>query len=223
MELYYVICITDRKRSGDVVKICSELELPLVLTNLGRGTATSEHLSLYNLEEAEKAIVSTVADADSMRQIMRQAKRKMFIDIPGNGIIMAIPMKSVGGGKTLAYLTHGKMPNGGTPNMQFENELIIVILNEGYSDAVMEAARSAGATGGTVLHAKGTMKNQTEKFFGVSLAEEKDMIYIVSTSEKKTAIMSAISKSAGTDTKCGAFCFSLPISEVAGIRKFDEQ
>ena len=105
---------------------------------------------------------------------------------------------------------------------EHHNNLIVISVNEGYSEDVMQTARKAGATGGTVLHAKGTMKNQTEKFFGVSLAEEKDMIYIVSTSEKKTAIMSAISKSAGTDTKCGAFCFSLPISEVAGIRKFDD-
>ncbi len=222
MELYCVICITDRKKSEDVIKICGELGLPLTLTNLGKGTATSEHLSLYNLEEAEKAIVSTVADAESMRGLIRLAKKKMYIDIPGNGIIMAIPMKSVGGAKTLAYLTHGKMPTGGKPNLEFENELIIVILNEGYSDTVMDAARSAGATGGTVLHAKGTMKAQSEKFFGVSLADEKDMIYIVSSGEKKSAIMSAISKAAGTDTKCGAFCFSLPIAEVAGIRKFDE-
>ncbi len=205
-----------------MIKICGELELPLILTNLGKGTATSEHLSLYNLEEAEKAIVYTVADAEKMRGMMRLTKKNMYIDIPGNGIIMAIPMKSVGGGKTLAYLTHGSTPSGGRPNMEFANELIIVILNEGYSDTVMDAARSAGATGGTVLHAKGTMKTQSEKFFGVSLAEEKDMIYIVSSAEKKSDIMRAISNFAGTDTECGAFCFSLPITEVAGIRKLDD-
>lgn len=223
MELYYVICITDRKNSDDIMKICTELQLPLVLTNLGRGTATNEHLSLYNLEVSEKALLSTVSDADSMKRMIKLAKQRMFIDIPGNGIIMAIPIKSVGGGKTLVYITDGKTPEGGKPKMEFENELIIVILNEGYSDAVMEAARSVGATGGTVLHAKGTMKTQTEKFFGVSLAEEKDMIYIVSSSKKKSEIMRAINRSAGTDTEAGAFCFSLPISEVAGLRKFDEE
>ena len=74
-----------------------------------------------------------------------------------------------------------------------------------------------------MLHAKGTGKTKTEKFFGVSLAEEKDMIYIVSAAGKKSDIMRAINKNAGPETKAGAICFSLPVSEVAGLRKFDEE
>lgn len=223
MELFYVITITDRAKASAMLDIHHELSLSMVLTNLGKGTATTENLANYGLETTEKAIISTVADADSTKKLIKNAKRKMFIDIPGNGIMMAIPMKSVGGGKTLEYLADGQSLGGARPNMEFEHELIIVILNEGYSDAVMDAARSAGATGGTVLHAKGTGKTKTEKFFGVSLAEEKDMIYIVSAADKKSDIMRAINKNAGTATKAGAFCFSLPVSEVAGLRKFDEE
>lgn len=223
MELYYVISITDRDRAQQMLELHRDLQLSLVLTNLGNGTATSEYLALYGLEKTEKALISTVADASSLKKLMRAAKQKMFIDIPGNGIMISIPIKSVGGGKTLAYLTDGQSPGGTRPDMEFENELIIVILNEGYSDMVMDAARSAGATGGTVLHAKGTGKSKSEKFFGVSLAEEKDMIYIVSAAGKKSDIMRAINKSAGTDTKAGAISFSLPVSEVAGIRKFDDE
>lgn len=107
--------------------------------------------------------------------------------------------------------------------MNFDHELIIAILNEGYSDLVMDAARSAGARGGTVLHAKGTGKDMTEKFFGVSLAEEKDMVYIVASAAQKSDIMRAITRDAGTGTKAGAICFSLPISEVAGLRRFDDE
>ena len=106
--------------------------------------------------------------------------------------------------------------------MEFKHELIVVILNEGYSDFVMDAARSAGAGGGTVLHAKGTGSRRAEKFFGVSLAEEKDLIYIVAHSDEKAAIMRAISEAAGPGTKAGAICFSLPISSVAGLRGRDD-
>lgn len=106
--------------------------------------------------------------------------------------------------------------------MNFENELIIVILNEGYSDMVMDAAREAGATGGTVFHAKGTGRTKSDKFFGVSLAEEKDMIYILASAKKKSGIMKNINRECGPDTKACAICFSLPVSEAAGIRKLDE-
>ena len=102
--------------------------------------------------------------------------------------------------------------------MDFEHELIVVILNEGYSDFVMDAARAAGAGGGTVLHAKGTGGTWGEKFFSVSLADEKDMIYIIAHRDEKAAIMRSINEQAGPGTKAGAICFSLPISSVAGLR-----
>ena len=88
---------------------------------------------------------------------------------------------------------------------------------------VMDAARSAGAGGGTVLHAKGTGAIGTEKFFGVTLANEKDVIYIVASGKEKAAIMNAINKDAGPSTAAGAISFSLPVSDVAGLRRLDDE
>lgn len=195
----------------------------MTFTSLGKGTARSEHLSIHNLESSPKAVLSAIAGHDEMKRMIRLAKERLYIDIPGNGVIMAVPLKSVGGRKTLEYLSNEKESDGGKPEMEFEYELIVVILNEGYSEMVMDAAVAAGAGGGTQLHAKGTGRTKAEKFFGVSLAEEKDIIYIISPSKKKSAIMSSISRNAGTATKAGAICFSLPISEVAGLRNLDEE
>ena len=224
MELYYVMSIVNRNMSDTLIKIHKELNLSLVLVRLGYGSATSEHLSLYDLEPSEKAIITTVATADSMKQLIRAAKRQMFIDIPGNGIMMAMPLKSVCGGNNLAYLTEGQTVGGSKHDMtNFENELIIVVLKEGFSDQVMDAARSAGAAGGTMLHAKGTGKQKNESFYGISLAEEKDMLYILASSAKKGEIMKKINAECGPQTPIGAICFSLPVSEAAGIRKLDEE
>lgn len=223
MELYYVLAIIDRSRVGELQDICDELELSVVLTKLGKGTATSEHLLLYDLQQTEKAVIGTIVTQASMKQLMKAAKWKMYIDIPGNGIMMAIPIKSVNGGKNLAYFTDGQDLGGTVPDMNFKNELIVVILNEGHADMVMDAARSANATGGTILHAKGTGGHKAEKFFGVSLAQEKDMIYILAPSNNKSNIMKAINQNCGTNTPAGAICFSLPVSEVAGLRRLDDE
>ena len=220
MELYYVITISDRDRAEILSNIYQATGTGMVLTKLGRGTATGEQLSSYGLDATEKAIVSTVADAEQTRQIFKLSKRRLFIDVPGNGVMMAIPLKSVAGGRTLAYLTND-LKTGGTPHMEFNHELIVVILNEGYADLVMDAARAAGAGGGTVLHAKGTGSKRGEKFFGVSLADEKDMVYIIAYADEKAAIMRAINENAGPGTKAGAICFSLPVSSVAGLRERD--
>ena len=217
MELYYVIAITDHDRGEAMNALYRAAGLRGILSMPGRGTATSEHLAIYGLDATEKYVISAVGNRSEVEGLIKSAKRKLFIDIPGNGVMLTVPLKSVAGGKTLAYLTD-EQKTGGAPRMDFEHELIIVILNEGYSDFVMDAARAAGAGGGTVLHAKGTGGTRGEKFFSVSLADEKDMIYIIAHKDEKAAIMRSINEQAGPGTKAGAICFSLPISSVAGLR-----
>ena len=217
MELYCVIAITDHERGEAMNTLYRAAGLRGILSMPGRGTATSEHLAIYGLDATEKYVISGVGNGDEAEGLIKSAKRKLFIDIPGNGVMLTVPLKSVAGGKTLAYLTD-EQKLGGAPRMDFEHELIIVILNEGYSDFVMDAARAAGAGGGTVLHAKGTGGTRGEKFFSVSLADEKDMIYIIAHKDEKAAIMCSINEQAGPGSRAGAICFSLPISSVAGLR-----
>lgn len=217
MELYCVIAITDHERGEAMNTLYRAAGLRGILSIPGRGTATSEHLAIYGLDATEKYVISGVGNGVEAEGLIKSAKRKLFIDIPGNGVMLTVPLKSVAGGKTLAYLTD-EQKLGGAPRMDFEHELIIVILNEGYSDFVMDAARAAGAGGGTVLHAKGTGGTRGEKFFSVSLADEKDMIYIIAHKDEKAAIMRSINEQAGPGSRAGAICFSLPISSVAGLR-----
>ena len=222
MIMDFVAAIVDRSKAADMLELYGSHGLPIVLTMLGQGTATSEHLNLYGLEATEKALVASVACGDMTKQLMKSAKRKLFIDIPGNGIMLAVPVKSVGGGRTLAFLTGNNAPDGAVPEMKFEHELIMAIINEGHTDTVMDAVRSAGAAGGTVLHAKGTGGKQAEKFLGVSIAQEKELIIIVSKASEKAKIMKAIAEQAGPGTPSGAISFSLPISAVAGLRVLED-
>ena len=99
-------------------------------------------------------------------------------------------------------------------------ELLVAIANQGYIDTVMDAARSAKAGGGTVIHAKGTGMELAKKYLGVSLVEEKEVILIVTKSREKNQIMKAIM--AGADPKAGAIVFSLPVTDTAGLRLLDE-
>lgn len=223
MELNLVMAILERDRREEMEAIFESMDLPLALTVMGSGTATMELLSLYGLVATEKAVLSTIADAEQTQQLMRMAKRKLYIDIPGNGIMMSVPIKSIGGGLTMAYLTNNKTHTGEKPKMHFDHELIYTIINEGYSDMVMAAARPAGATGGTVISGKGTGIRKSEKFMGISLADEKDVVMIVAPADKKAAIMKEIIEKAGASSPAGAMCFSLPVSQVVGLRVIEEE
>ena len=223
MELNLVMTIIARARHAAMEDIIHSMKLPLAITLFARGTATSEHLSLHGLVPTEYALLLTVADGDQTRRLMRAAKLRMFIDIPGNGIMLSVPLKSVGGGKTMAYLTENKAVTGEKPDLNVTHELICVILNEGCSDLVMAAARPAGATGGTVLAGKGTGAHESEKFLGISLANEKDVVLIVAEKTKKAAIMKAIMEKAGPGTDAASICFSLPVTAVEGLRRIEPE
>ncbi len=167
MELYYVITILDRNKRDRQERIYRSLGLTMSLSMLGRGTAPKELLTMRGLQPTEKVILTTAADGAALKKLVRQTKQELYIDIPGNGIMLAVPIKSAGGAQALAYLAGNKNTNQEKPAMNFDYELIYVILNEGYSDDVMDAARPAGAAGGTVIAAKGTGIKQAEKFHGL--------------------------------------------------------
>lgn len=223
MELYQLIAVVDRETEEKLEGVFRTAGTAVGYSQPAHGTAGRDILARYGLAQTEKRIVATVASAAQQRMIFQLARRLLYMDIPGNGILAAIPIKAVGGRQMLAYLTDSEI-TGGTPTMDFEYELIVVVLNAGFADLAMDAAREAGAGGGTVLHAKGTGSARGEKFFSVRFADEKDMLYIVAHKSEKAAVMKAIAAKAGPGTEARGICFSLPISSVMGLRarEYDE-
>ena len=216
----FVISIVNPGLLSRMDGIVKSLELPLVIELLGRGTARKDVLDLLGLSTHEYHIFMTIADRERTQKLIDEARRNLYIDAPGQGIIVATPIKSVGGGKTLANLNGGR-PTEGAPEINFNYEIVLAIANEGHTDTVMDAAREAGARGGTVLHGKGTGSKDAAKFFGVSIASEKEVIMIVARSSEKAAIMKSIVNKAGTQTDAGAVVMSLPVSAVAGFGMLD--
>ena len=213
----YLISVVNPGAMDRVCEIAAALDLPQTVTLLGHGTAVQSMLDLLGIESTEKRVIMTVANPEKTRKFIKEMRRQVYIGIPGHGIIMAVPIKSVGGGKTLAYLNNGEQqPARYTPELSNRYELIVIVANEGRTDQVMNAARAAGATGGTVLHGKGT-GSQNIKFYNVSIAAEKEVILMVAQNDRKAAIMQSVLHHAGPDSEAGAILFSLPVSEVAGF------
>lgn len=213
----YVISICDPRALDTLTGLCAELELPVSVVLHAHGTAVRSMLDILGIESNEKRVVLTVATQEKTRRLIDEQKRRLFIGVPGHGIVVSVPIKSIGGGKTVAFLGGSQQPAKYTPELNYSYELIVAIANEGRTDLVMNAARSAGAAGGTVLHGKGTGSDKAEKFYSVSIAQEKEVILIVAKTEQKAGIMRAILEKAGPNTEAGTIVFSLPTSEVAGF------
>ena len=98
-----------------------------------------------------------------------------------------------------------------------EYEIIFTILNRGFSDLVMDSARESGATGGTIITARGTGAKEVQRLFGLTISQEKEIILILTPKDKRNGIMSAICRSAGLNTQGKGITFSLPVSDVLGV------
>lgn len=219
-ELYLMVTIADRNKAKRYMSVYEECGINVTFSTVGYGTAASEMLEYFGLEESEKAVILGVVTDDTWNTAKKALERRLQIDVPGTGIAFIVPLSSIGGKKALYYLTDGQSFEKGeeTTLKDTKYELVIVIANQGYSNVIMDAARSEKAGGGTVIHAKGTGIQRAEKFLGVSLVKEKEMVFIVARSDKKHRIMQAIMDSAGLDSKAQAIAFSLPVTSVAGMR-----
>ena len=98
-----------------------------------------------------------------------------------------------------------------------KHEAVFCIVNSGYAEAVMDSAREAGVTGGTVLHASGTANPQAERFFGLSIEPSKDMVMILVDSKIKEKVLHNLYRDVGLKTACQGIAFTLPVNDVVGL------
>lgn len=192
---------------------------------LCQGTASAKALSLMGLEKTEKALLYSMVPRARAKRLMAGLVSELGLDMPGSGIAFTVPVGSIAGASSLRCLTEGQdIIIGEVKEMApaFLYELIIAIINRGHVDEVMAAAREAGARGGTVIHAKGTNPFGENSFFGMSIADEKEMVLILAAAADKSNIMRTIMEKAGVKSPAHTVMFSLPVESVAGLRSVME-
>ena len=223
-KLYLMTTIVDRKIGKKYQELYKDNEQHVMFASLGQGTASSDILDYFGLDGAEKIVLFSVHEEEEWFFIKKQLQQKLKIDAPGGGIAFIVPLSSIGGKKVLQFFLEGKeyQKEEESTLKDTVHELIVVIANQGNIDLIMNAAREAGAYGGTVIHARGTGMEIAEKFMGVSIAAEKEIIFIVTRKEQKNKIMGAIMKDAGMESKAKSIVFSLPVTDTAGLRLIED-
>ncbi len=96
-------------------------------------------------------------------------------------------------------------------------EVVFCIVNAGYSDIVMDAAKEVGARGGTVIHARGTANKEAEQFFHITIQPDKEIVMILVPSEIKDDVLHALYRNAGLKTDGQGIAFSMAVDNVVGI------
>ncbi len=218
-KLYYMITIANREKFPRFLEVYRKRKIDVNLISLGYGTQREDMIASFGLDRSERAVCMAMVTGRIWAGVKKDLLNEVYINVPNTGIACIVPVSSVGGSREFAFLKDGMdfEPEEESELKGTENELLVVISNQGYNEIVMDAARSAGAGGGTVLHARGTGMEKAERFFGISLASEKDVTFIVAAASLKSDIMRAIMEKAGMNTDAKSIVFSLPVTDAAGL------
>ena len=96
-------------------------------------------------------------------------------------------------------------------------ELVVAIVNQGFGDSVMDAARQCGARGGTILNARGTAREEAESKYGIMIHPDKEVVLILANTKIKEKILHAIYEQVGLDTPGQGIAFTMPVDDVVGL------
>lgn len=222
-----LLIIIKRASEEKYMSLLREHEMSSLFSVPGEGTAGSSILSVLGLGVTEKVVMLSLGSRRKVNRLLTEMVMSMGINMPGCGIAMSLPVTSIGGARAMKYLIGDIKEEdcevGAMEEKQiYPYDLIMAIAEHGTSDLVMDAARGAGAGGGTIVHAKGTASTGSAKFFGISIANEKEMVLIAVRHEKKDAVMHAIMEKAGAASEAHTVVFTLPVENIVGLRSVME-
>jgi hypothetical protein len=222
--LSLLIAICDRGKGGKTAETLRGRKTSFNLLTLGKGTANSKILNYLGLGQTEKTVLFSVMSYVDARDALTQLEWALDLKQPGHGIAFTVPLSGACMKEVVKVLAGAEKRGGEGPmEQQFEYELILAVVNRGYNQEVMDAARAERASGGTIINAKGFALSNVEKFFGITLQAEKEIIVILTPSERKAAIMKAIAEKTGPESPAGAITISLPVSDVEGLQPYLSQ
>lgn len=220
-----LVSIVNPKDDERLKEILDSFSVSLGFSFTGTGTARSTVLDYLGIGESEKAVVVSLIPESDEEAILREIRDKMSLYLVGRGISFTLPLTGIseivanGLTKAAALKPRREIMKDG----ERKYDLIVAAIEANFVDEAMEAARLAGAAGGTVIRARTLDNAKAEQFIGISLTNEQDLLLILAKREGKLAIMQALSEKVGLKTEAGGIIFSLPVDGTAGIAAVSEE
>ena len=215
MEL--ITTIIERGSGNRLMKLYTDNHVFTHIRSEGIGTATSEILDILGLGSSEKDIIFSLTSTPAARGLLDRLDDELRGAVPGRGIAFTMPLTAVN--SLLAALVTRSTKKEKEHDMDKEQKscLILALVNQGYTDVVMDTAKKAGARGGTVIRGRWVGEVQAPQLQGLYSQSEKDILWIVVPKEIRNQVMDSINSSHGVRTKAGALVCSLGIDRLVHL------
>jgi len=218
-----LILIATPKLVNKGVEMFQEGDIPLQHVFHAQGTASSEIMDMLGLGGIEKNILMSMMPKQFADKMLKKLLKKLHLGMPNSGIAFTVPLSS-GSAQLVKMIEILQSGEEQTVSERDEIEMaesgysmIMAIVNQGFSEEVMDAAKPVGATGGTVFHSRRVGNEEKMKLWGISVQQEREVVLILARKEDKLNIMQAIGRKCGVKSKAQGIVLSLPVDETAGM------
>ncbi len=215
--------ITTPKLADKAADLFKKGHLPLQYRFHGEGTASSEIMDLLGLGSVDKCIMITMLPKELSHIMLDKLKGELQMHAVNSGVAFTIPMNGMNN-LILRMLTQNaddqsvnSLRKGDTEMSEVKHVLITAIVNRGFSNDVMDAAKTVGAKGGTVIHSRQIGNEEAAGFWGISVQEEKEIVLILADTDQKVDIMKSIGERCGMHSEAKGIVLSMPVNDVVGI------
>lgn len=214
--------ITTHKLAENAAEVFRAKALPVQYRFNAEGTASSEIMDMFGFGSIDKCILVSVMLKPFADAILKKLHAELHLSTANSGIAFTIPLT---GANSLLLRMIKQTQEPLITNLRKENSymseakhsLIAAVVRRGFSGDVMDAARSAGARGGTVIHSRGVGNDEIAGLWGMNAQDETEIVLIIADAEDKVNLMRAVSEKCGVNSDAKGIIMSLPLDSVTGF------
>lgn len=218
-----LMVVTSPKLADKASDLFRKGAVPIQYRLNAEGTASSEILDMLGLGSVDKRVLISMMPKRFADIMLDKLHYELQMDVANSGIAFTIPLVGANN-MMLQMMSQDTNKNSAereekSAMAEAKNVLIATIINRGFSEDVMDAAKKAGASGGTVLHSRQLVNDEVNTFWGINVQDEREIVLIISDAENKVNIMQAINEKCGVSSSAKGIVMALPIDSVIGIHK----
>lgn len=212
-----VVSILERGQGNAFARLLTGKNIFFHHQCVGLGTATSDMMDMLGLGTPEKDVLLSIGPCDIVDRALYELSDSLGSGGrgKGRGLVFSLSLTGISSLAAAGMLASAgpleRMDESMKP--ESKNSLILVSVDQGYTDAVMNTAKKKGASGGTVIRARWASAEQLEQFYGITLQAEKEVIAILAPNDLRNQIMEAINLNHGLKTDAHAVVCSLAVDK----------
>ncbi len=213
LELMYII--VNYGLGSKIIKYAKKFGVTGSTICLGKGTIKNSFLEFLAINESRKEIVLIAGERSIIYSVMEELNKKFSFDKPNKGVALTVSIKEAIGARGLKEINYNPKESRGAEKSMYN--LIVVIVEKGNGEHVVEAANKAGSRGATIINGRGSGIHETSKLFAMDIEPEKEIVMIISQSSLTEKIVSSIRKDIKIDEPGKGVIFVQEVNKACGL------